>query len=472
MNKKTKGGSSYYEQITRQYDFPSRSFEVREGRLFFHGLDLQKIAAHYGTPLRFSYLPHIGSQIKKAQDLFKESIRSLNYEGSYTYCYCTKTSYFPFLMEEVFRNKDVHLEISSAQDIPIVRALHQGKKIDKDRYILANGHKISNYWQGLSDLIQDGFSRCIPILDELGELDHYENTLSQPYSVGIRIATHDPGFPFHTSRLGIRDTDIVSLYREKIVPSRAELRMLHFFLNKGIRDEAKVWAELERLVQIYCDLRKLEKNLTILDIGGGMPIQDSLGFSFDYSRVIHKIVQTIQKVCAKNRVPCPDIFTEFGTYTVGESEGVLYSVVGEKQQGDKESWYLIDGSLMTHIPDVWGEKKKFLILPVNGWNREAHKTNVGGLTCDSLDYFSSDLNSSEVLLPKNQPTDPMLLGFFHTGAYQNFLVGFGGVNHCLIPSPQHVIFRATEEGISEEVFRPEQTTNQILSSLGYSGGKS
>jgi arginine decarboxylase len=33
----------------------------------------------------------------------------------------------------------------------------------------------------------------------------------------------------------------------------------------------------------------------------------------------------------------PDIYTEFGSYTVGESMAHIYSVVGQKMQNDRES---------------------------------------------------------------------------------------------------------------------------------------
>ena len=40
----------------------------------------------------------------------------------------------------------------------------------------------------------------------------------------------------------------------------------------------------------------------------------------------------------------------------------------------------------------------------------------------------------------------MYLGFFHTGAYQDAISGYGGIKHCLIPSPKHVIIDKDEDG--------------------------
>ena len=38
------------------------------------------------------------------------------------------------------------------------------------------------------------------------------------------------------------------------------------------------------------------------------------------------------------------------------------------------------------------------------------------------------------------------LGFFNTGAYQETIGGFGGLQHCLIPSPKHILIDKDEDG--------------------------
>jgi arginine decarboxylase len=58
----------------------------------------------------------------------------------------------------------------------------------------------------------------------------------------------------------------------------------------------------------------------------------------------------------------PDIITEFGKYTVAEASGILYKVLGRKQQNDRERWLMLDGSFITNLPDVWALEPK--ICPV------------------------------------------------------------------------------------------------------------
>ena len=44
-----------------------------------------------------------------------------------------------------------------------------------------------------------------------------------------------------------------------------------------------------------------------------------------------------------------------------------------------------------------------------------------------------------MFLPKVGEGEPLYVGFFHTGAYQDQISGYGGIKHCLIPSPKHII---------------------------------
>jgi len=60
------------------------------------------------------------------------------------------------------------------------------------------------------------------------------------------------------------------------------------------------------------------------------------------------------------------------------------------------------------------------------------------------------------------------LAFFNTGAYQETIGGYGGLKHCLIPEPKHILITRDENGkIQTEVFSNEQTAQDYLKILGY-----
>jgi arginine decarboxylase len=461
---------SYRDLIEQTFEFPQKEFKVREHELLFNDVPLMDIIKQYGTPLKLTYLPRISENIRSVQAIFQNSLEKFKYKGTYTYCYCTKSSHFSFILEEALKNKNVHMETSSSFDIPIVRALYEKGKITKDTHVLCNGFKRPLYMQYITELLNDGFKNCIPILDNLFELDHYEQTVNVPYKVGIRVAAdEEPNFEFYTSRLGVRYSDINNYYKEKIENSdKAELKLLHFFINTGIKDTAYYWSELSRFIFKYCELKKICPTLDSIDIGGGFPIKTSLTFQYDYKYMIEQIVENIKWICDKNNVPVPHIYTEFGSYTVGESGAVLYQIINEKLQNDKELWYMIDGSFITHLPDTWGMSQKYILLALNKWDDPYHKVNIGGLTCDSQDYYNSEAHTGEVFLPMRNDEEQLYVGFFHTGAYQESLGGYGGIQHCLIPAAQHVLIDRNEDGeISTKLFAAEQSSEAMMKLLGY-----
>jgi arginine decarboxylase len=394
----------------------------------------------------------------------------VDYAGDYHYCYCTKSSHFSFVLEEVLNN-EVHLETSSAFDIPIIEDLAERGLFAKDRYIICNGFKRPQYIENIMNLVRNDFTNVIPVLDNLFELERYQPVQGKKIQIGIRIASEEePKFDFYTSRLGVRYNDIVPYYLEKIKENKDfELKMLHFFINTGIKDKAYYWNELTKSVHVYCELKKICPELTFLNIGGGLPIKNSLDYVYDYEYMAEEIVAQIKNICERNEVPEPDIFTEFGSFTVGESGAVLFSIIDQKRQNDREIWNMIDSSFMNTLPDTWAINQKFILLAINNWDVEYERVFLGGLTCDSEDFYNAEEHSNAVFLPKFSLTDTQYIGMFHTGAYQEAIGGYGGIQHCLIPAPKHVLIdidKETEE-ITTKLFSKEQSFKSMLKILGY-----
>ncbi len=468
--------NTYRGLVDQTFDFPQDGFDVQDNYLQFNGVDIKKLIDKYGTPFKLTFLPKIGSQINQAKEYFNNAIKKHRYPGTYNYCYCTKSSHFSFIMEEALKN-DIHLETSSAYDVDIIKALHAKKKLDKDRFIICNGYKTKQYTKAIARLINEGWNNVIPVLDNKEEIEDYQKSVrgKGPVNLGIRIAAEEePTFDFYTSRLGIRKEDILEFYVDKIKGNtKFQLKMLHFFMNKGIKDDIYYWSSLSKVIQLYCQLKKICPELDSINIGGGFPIKHSLGFDYDYQYMANEIVSTIKNVCKKNKVDMPNIFTEFGSFTVGEAGAVIYSVLGEKKQNDREIWYMIDSSFITTLPDTWGIGEKFLMLPVNQWENEYQEVHLGGLTCDGHDFYTSEEHINAVFLPKLddetvEQKEPLYIGFFHTGAYQDQLSGYGGIKHCMIPSPKHVIVNINKKGEMEDwLYAKEQTPLSMLKILGY-----
>jgi len=469
--------NSYFDLIEQSYYFPQEGFDLRDNYLTFHGISLKYLIKKYGTPFRFIYLPKIGDQIKKSRNLFNKAIKKNNYEGKYYYCYCTKCNHFSHVINEALKH-NVHLETSSSYDIDLILHLYKDKKLDKNRIIVHNGYKTEEYLTKIISMQRLGFKNNIIVLDSVNELDRLEMLANgDKLKLGIRMAINEESqSAYYTSRLGIRHTQILDFFEQKIKGKKnLELKMLHFFVDSGIKDSLYYWGEFQKAIKLYIDLKKQCKTLDSFNLGGGFPIRNHLGFEYDYEYMIKEIVSNIKTACSAENLPDPDIFTEFGKYTVGESGAIIFEVLEQKQQNDTESWYIINNSLMNTIPDSWSIFEKFILLPINKWDNEYKRVNIGGISCDHSDYYNSEDFNQEVLLPAYTENDkePLYLGFFHTGAYQDAISGYGGIKHCLIPSPKHVIIDRDEKGnFIDYVYRNEQSADDMFKILGYTKDES
>ena len=465
--------NTYFDLIEQSYYFPQEGFDLRDDYLTFHGISLKYLIEKYGTPFRFIYLPKIGDQIKKARNLFNKAIKKNNYTGRYYYCYCTKCNHFSHVVNEALKHK-VNLETSSSYDIDLILNLFKDKKIDINRVIVHNGYKTDEYLKKILSLQEIGFKNNIIVLDSINELGRIEKLAgNMKVKIGIRMAINEESqSSYYTSRLGIRHTMILDFFNETIKGKKnIELKMLHFFVDSGIKDSLYYWGEFQKALKLYIDLKKQCSSLDSFNLGGGFPIRNHLGFEYNYEYMINEIVSNIKDACTLEKLPQPDIYTEFGKYTVGESGAIVFEVLEQKQQNDTESWYIINNSLMNTIPDSWSIFEKFILLPINKWKNEYKRVNIGGISCDHSDYYNSEDFNQEVLLPSYSEKDnkePLYLGFFHTGAYQDAISGYGGIKHCLIPSPKHVIIDRDERGnFIDYVYRNEQSATDMFKILGY-----
>jgi arginine decarboxylase len=464
--------NTYHELIDQTYHFPQEGFDLQNGKLQFNSVDLTSLIQKYGTPFRLTYLPKIREQIRKSRSYFQKAFEAHDYKANYEFCYCTKCCHFSHVVRTALK-EDVSIETSSSFDIDLIERLYENGRFDKSKKIVHNGYKTDNYIRKIGKLLNAGFENSITVLDSASEIEKLEALdVKEPIKVGLRISIEEePQAAYYTSRLGINKREILELVKEKLINNpRFELVMVHFFVDSGINDNLYYWGEFQKGLSLFTQIKKMVPSLNALNIGGGFPIRNSLGFEYDYEYMISEVVRNVKETCTEAGIEEPDLFTEFGKFTVGESGAVIFQVLEQKQQNDAELWYIIDNSLMNTIPDAWSINEKFILLPLNKWENMYKRVNIGGISCDHSDYYNSEQLNQQILLPgyNDDDKEPLYIGFFHTGAYQDSISGYGGIKHCLIPSPKQVIVDKDEDGnLIDYLYRDEQTVHNMLDILGY-----
>ena len=82
-------------------------------------------------------------------------------------------------------------------------------------------------------------------------------SIDATFDIGIRIASRRRAkIQFYTSRLGIGYKDIILLQSKIAEHLNARLKMLHFFINTGIKDTSYYWNELFKCLRVYARLKK------------------------------------------------------------------------------------------------------------------------------------------------------------------------------------------------------------------------
>ncbi len=73
--------NTYTDLVKQTFNFPQDGFDIRDNYLQFNGVDLKALIDKYGTPMKLSYLPKIGMQIRKAKKMFSSAIKRHRSKG-------------------------------------------------------------------------------------------------------------------------------------------------------------------------------------------------------------------------------------------------------------------------------------------------------------------------------------------------------------------------------------------------------
>jgi arginine decarboxylase len=126
--------------------------------------------------------------------------------------------------------------------------------------------------------------------------------------------------------------------------------------------------------------------------------------------------------------------------------------------------YLINASIFQSLPDYWGLKQHFPVMPLHHLQKEAVRgATIWDITCDSDGEIAFNPNKPLHLHDINLEEEDYFLGFFNIGAYQEAL----GMGHNLFTHPNEYTINIDETSY-EVVNQVESKSNlDILNDIGY-----
>lgn len=126
--------------------------------------------------------------------------------------------------------------------------------------------------------------------------------------------------------------------------------------------------------------------------------------------------------------------------------------------------YLVNFSIFQSLPDFWGLKQHFPIMPLNRLDEKPTRSaSIWDITCDSDGEFGFDPKKPLFLHDVDLAKDDYFLGFFLVGAYQEVL----GMKHNLFTHPTEVSVLLTKDGYKLVNHIESQCISDILEDLDY-----
>jgi arginine decarboxylase len=136
----------------------------------------------------------------------------------------------------------------------------------------------------------------------------------------------------------------------------------------------------------------------------------------------------------------------------------------QELQVNLQERYLINASIFQSLPDYWGLKQHFPVMPIHHLQAQPLRAaSLWDITCDSDGEIGFNPQKPLFLHDINLEEEEYFLAFFNVGAYQETL----GMQHNLFTHPHEYTIKIDDNGyeITNEVI--SQSVVDILDSLGY-----
>ena len=423
---------------------------VSEGH---HVYNLNSLANKYGTPLQVVFPFVIEDRLKDLIGYFQAYIKIYGYKGKFFYHYPMKVNQnkefvLPLLSE------GANLEVTSANELWLVKKLWESEKFNNKIRILCNGPKTDQYLDLIEELRSKGMN-IVPIIEgweEIERVSKYKGDVGLRVDLDFKSDTHwDKKF----DRFGLSEKDILEISKLK------NLKIMHYHTGSQIKTQKSILEGVKHAFNVYTQLQKIHPNLDTIDIGGGFGLPYEKKKFYTAKIVSSKIVKLLKHLSDKAGIKHPNLAVEWGQYIMAPAQVTIYKVFSEKNipKANAKAWYVVDGSFINDLKDTWTIHQRWHTVPVNNMFSKLKRVWLAGSTCDSDDKYTAGGNY--ILLPKLSENKEQYVALLDTGAYQDSLAS----HHCLLAAPMKII--ASDGSI--KIARKRETPDSIGRIFGWNG---
>ncbi len=141
----------------------------------------------------------------------------------------------------------------------------------------------------------------------------------------------------------------------------------------------------------------------------------------------------------------------------------------KRLQDRHQERYLLNTSFFQSIPDYWGLKQNFPVMPIHHLdsNKTLRPASLWDITCDSDGEISFDADAPLYLHDIDLDKEEYFLAFFNIGAYQETLA----MQHNLFSKPNEATIILDENGYTIELLEESKNLLSVIESVGYDAEK-
>ena len=437
-----------------------KEISLKNNKLFYNNIDLAGLAEEFQTPLRVTFLDVIKQRVIDLKNAFNEAINNNNYQGKFIYANANKANYEYLEINEAYINGDA-IECSSYYDLLYTKELVKKHSFWNERPIICNGIKCNDYLDEICDMTNNGYY-IIDICDSLEEYLYLKEKNVNSLEIGVRIHLSSlyEADTVLDDRFGMNEDEFNFIINDIKNCNHLKLTTVHFHQRGFEFEKEKFELNIYKAFSYYVKAVNKVNSVINLNIGGGTPLPHDN--DFDYCEYAMNTILYLKKLAKEFNVKEPNIISENGKYSQKDSTVNIYEVVKVKNTGEFP-WYVLNGSLLIAMPEMYALGEEILVLPINNLDKEYKKVRLSSLTCDCDDvYFNKGLGYIEV--PKYEKEEKLYIGLFGTGSYQNSMNGKGGWHHCLLPEEKDVVIY-TEGGETKYFVRSELQSIEKIKKL-------
>ena len=432
-----------------------KEISIKNNSLFYNNIDLALLAKEFKTPLRVTFLDVIKKRILELKDAFDSAIIENNYQGKFIYANANKANYEYLEVREAYIHSD-GIECSSYYDLLYTKDIVSKFSFGKQKPIICNGIKNNSYLDLICAMKNEGFN-IIDICDNLDEYLYLKEQDVKLLEIGLRIHLPSLYEINNDDRFGMNDNEFNFIIEDIKKIDKLKLSTIHFHQRGFEFEKDKFELNIKKAFKYYVKAKNSVNTLINFNIGGGTPLP--YNDSFDYHQYAFDTIKFIKELAKENNVIEPNIISENGKYSQKDSTINIYEVVNVKNT-NKYPWYVLDGSLLIAMPEMYALGEEILVLPINNLNRPKEKARLSSLTCDCDDVYY-DKKQGYIFLPKYFKGEKLYIGIFGTGSYQNSMAGKGGWHHCLLPEEKDLVIYTEDNKINYKIRSELQSIEQI-----------